>query len=260
MLRRAIPCLLLGGLLSAAQAGEPVTFPGSADSPLASKLFRHQYSLRDPDFCGAQVCVDFDNDGRRELLFASRATGNLQLLNAADGKLKWSKTLKGKQQSTSAFDVDGDGRFEILYSVSNPGLLYLLDAGGKLRGTYDSGDNKLGNSAVILDADGDGLLDGFFGSRSRYLIRLNMRFLTQVSKRTGWSQCGCYTSAMDVDRDGRWDLFAGTGDDSGAKGVLHRFDPVTLKSTWSFFTNDNASSADAVLVDIDGDGQVEINK
>ncbi len=61
----------------------------------------------------------------------------------------------------------------------------------------------------------------------------------------------------------RWSLglFAGSGDDSGGKkGVLHRIDPVTLKSVWSYKTNDNASSADPVLVDIDGDGQVEIIK
>ena len=65
---------------------------------------------------------------------------------------------------------------------------------------------------------------------------------------------------MDVDRDGRWDPFAGSGDDSTDKGVLHRYDPITLKTVWSFDTNDNASSADAVLVDIDGDGQMEIIK
>ena len=35
---------------------------------------------------------------------------------------------------------------------------------------------------------------------------------------------------MDVDKDGRWDFFAGSGDDSHGKGVLHRFDPITLKS------------------------------
>ena len=65
------------------------------------------------------------------------------------------------------------------------------------------------------------------------------------------------TSALDVDGDGRWDLFAGSGDDKLAKGALHRYDPITLQSLWSFKTDDNASSADPVLADIDDDGKVE---
>lgn len=246
-----------GGRLT---GGEPVTFRGTDGNVRASDLYCHQYTLHDPDFCGVQVCVDFDSDGRRELLFASRATGELQMLRAVDGIPVWSRKLEGKQQSVTVYDLDGDGHFEILYSVSGPGRLYLLDDRGKVLRTYESDDHKLGNSAVVLDADGDGLLEGIFGSRSRYLIRLNLQDFTTSARREGWVQCGCYTSALDVDRDGRWDLFAGSGDDHSAKGVLHHLDPVTLNSVWSFATNDNASSADAVLADIDGDGQVEIVK
>ena len=244
---------------TSAQGAEPST-GDRVTRAVKSKLFSHQYTIYDSDFCGAQVCVDFDDDGCRELLYASRATGNLQLLNAADGTVQWSRQLEGKQQSVSAYDLDQDGKFEILYSVSHPGILYLLDRKGKLLKSLDSGDNKLGNSAVVIDADQDGQLEGYFGSRQRYLIRMNMATFAQVSKREPWVQCGCYTSAMDVDQDGRWDLFAGSGDDHSAKGVIHRLDPLTLKSVWSLPTNDNASSADPVLADINGDGQVEIIK
>lgn len=225
-----------------------------------SKFFRSQYSKPDRSFCISQACADFDGNGRRELLFASRDAKQLQMLNAADGTVVWSKKLDGKQQSLSAYDLDGDEDFEILYSVSSPGLLYVLDHNGKVLRQWNSSDNKLGNSAVVIDADGDGQLDGLFGSRSKYLLRLNMADMKLSERRSGWVQCGCQTSAMDVDFDGRWDLFAGSGDDSNGKGVLHRYDPVTLKSVWSYKTNDNASSADAVLVDIDGDGQVEVIK
>jgi outer membrane protein assembly factor BamB len=232
--------------------------PTPASSP--SRLFRHQYHKADLSFCNSSVCVDFDGDGRRELLFASRKTKQLQMLRAADGTVVWSKKLTGEQQSISAYDLDSDGEFDILYTVSGPGRLYVLDRFGGVHRQWDSGDWKLGNSAVVLDSDGDGQLEGFFGSRSKYLIRLNMADLSLVQRRGDWVQCGCYTSAMDVDRDGRWDLFAGSGDDSNGKGVLHRYDPLTLKTVWSFDTNDNASSADAVLVDIDRDGQMEIIK
>jgi len=259
MVRYCLFLAILAGLSVPVCAEQPVTGE-RVTRPLASKLFRHQYTIYDPSFCGAQACVDFDDNGTRELLYASRETGNLQLLNAADGTIRWSRKLAGKQQTVSVFDLDRDGQFEILYSVSSPGHLYLLDPSGTLLKSYDSEDHKLGNSAVILDADGDGVLDGFFGSRSRFLIRMDMNKFTLLGRRSGWVQCGCYTSAMDVDHDGRWDMFAGSGDDHAVKGSFHRYDPVTLKSKWSFETNDNASSADAVLVDIDGDGKVEILK
>lgn len=227
----------------------------------ASKFFQLEYTKPDLSFCNGQICVDFDNDGQREIIFASRKTKKLQMLNASDGSVIWSKKLAGSQQSISAYDLDGDGKIEILFTVSSPGRLYVLDHTGNVLRQWDSSDFKLGNSAVIVDADGDGQLDGLFGSRSKYLLRLNMADLKLSERRAGWVQCGCHTTAMDVDRDGRWDFFAGSGDDSrGKKGVLHRIDPITLKSIWSYKTNDNASSADPVLVDIDNDGQVEIIK
>lgn len=229
-------------------------------APKSSAYFRQQYHIADDSFCNSMVCVDFNNDGRRELLFASRKTNELQMLNATDGTIIWSRKLEGESQTLSAYDLDGDGVFEILYSVSSPGRLYVIDHTGKVRRQWDSGDNKLGNSAVIADVDHDGNLDGLFGSRSRYLLRLNMTDLTQATRRTDWVQCGCFTTAMDVDMDGRWDFFAGSGDDFSGKGVLHRYDPITLKTIWSHKTNDNASSADPVLADIDGDGKVEILK
>ncbi|MDF1744784.1 MAG: FG-GAP-like repeat-containing protein [Gimesia sp.] len=233
----------------------------SSQTTKQDKLFKLNYQKSDLSFCNSQVCVDFDNDGLRALLFASRKTKTLQMLSASDGSVLWSRKFAGSQQSLSAFDLDGDGTMEILYTVSSPGRLYVLNSAGKVLRQWDSNDSKLGNSAVIVDADGDGQLDGLFGSRSKFLIRLNMADLELSRRRSNWVQCGCHTSAMDVNRDGRWDFFAGSGDDSrGRKGVLHRIDAVTLNSLWSYKTNDNASSADPVLVDIDGDGQVEIIK
>jgi len=240
-------------------AGEPQTGERSVER-VRSKLFRHQYTLYDREFCGSEVCVDFDNDGQRELLYASRAPGKLQMLDAADGRVRWSRELAGQQQSTSAFDLDGDGRWEVLYTVSDPGVMYVCDHNGQVLRQWDSSDGKLGNSPVVIDGDGDGVLDGYLGSRSRFLARVGMNDMSLLRRREGWVQCGCYTSALDVDRDGRWDLFAGSGDDYAAKGVLHRFDALTLESVWSFSTNDNASSADPVLIDLDGDGNVEIIK
>lgn len=241
-------------------AGPVVEDPAAHPPP--SKLFRYQWGIRDPGFTLAEVCADLDGDGQREIVYASRTTQRVSLLRAADGSVIWSVPIPGNQESAMAYDLDGDGRLEIIYTTSSPGRLYVLDSrSGKILKQWDSGDWKLGNSAAILDGDGDGVLDGYFGSRSHCLFRLNMRDLVTIGKRTGWSQCGCYTSALDVDGDGRWDLFAGSGDDRrGAKGVLHRYDPITLESLWSFKTDDNAASADPVLVDIDGDGKVEIIK
>ena len=54
-------------------------------------------------------------------------------------------------------------------------------------------------------------------------------------------QCGCYTSAMDVDRDGQWDLFAGSGDDRTVpRDSLFVMIHLSLKTIWKYDTDDNA--------------------
>ena len=239
-------------------AGPVVQSP--AFYPKPTKLFRYQYGIREDAFTLVQSCVDFDNDGVRELVYGSRTNQTCSLIRAADGKALWTTPLAGLCQSISAHDLDGDGRYEILFLTSNPGRLYVLDHAGRVLKHWDADDAKVGNTPVIIDADHDGILDGYLGTRSKYLVRLNMNDVSLIARRPGWVQCGCHTTAMDVDGDGRWDLFAGAGDDNRAKGVMHRFDPLTLETVWSHETNDNASSADPVLVDIDGDGQVEIVK
>ena len=242
-----------------ADLAEPIV-QNPAFYPAETKLFRYQYGIREANFTLVQSCVDFDNDGQRELVYGSRTHKSCHLLRASDGTVLWSTPMGCECQSISAHDLDGDDLYEILFVASGPGRLYVLDHSGKIVKHWDAGEWKVGNTPVIIDADHDGILDGYLGTRSKHLVRLNMQEFTTIARRPSWIQCGCHTTAMDVDGDGRWDLFAGSGDDKGAKGVLHRYDPITLQSVWSYKTDDNASSADPVLVDIDGDGQVEIIK
>jgi len=254
---------MTAGDLSDRATTDGVTKPivqNPAFHPAETKLFRYQYGIRESMFTLVQSCVDFDNDGQRELVYGSRTHKTCHLLRASDGTVLWSTPLPGQCQSISAHDLNGDNLYEILFLASGPGRLYVLDNKGEIVKQWDAGDWKVGNTPVIIDVDRDGILDGYLGTRSKYLVRLNMQELTTIARRPSWIQCGCHTTAMDVDGDGSWDLFAGSGDDKGAKGVLHRYDPLTLESVWSYKTDDNASSADPVLADIDGDGQVEIIK
>ena len=149
-------CLVTGVFLLAACIAVPLDLFAEET---AKSIFRSQYQIADQSFCNSAVCVDFDNDGERELLFASRKTKQLQLLRAADGSTVWSKEFAGDQQSLSAFDLDADGTFEIVYTVSKPGLLYILDHQGNVLRKWDSNDGKLGNSPVIVDFDSDGVAD-----------------------------------------------------------------------------------------------------
>ena len=223
------------------------------------RFLRHQYTVTFDGFGVTNVCADFQGDGTREIVYA-RKPETVAMIRASDGKQLWTQRVPGVPESVAAFDIDGDGELEIVYTTSARGWLYVLDRHGKVLRSWDSGDSKIGNSAVVLDADADGTLDGFFGTRTQRFVRLNMQELTLVSSRSGWSQCGCYTSAIDIDSDGRWDLFAGTGDDFRGKGVVHRIDPLNLESIWLHKMNDNASSGPAVIVDIDGDGQLDVLK
>jgi len=228
-------------------------------TPHSSKLFSYMYGIRDDSFCLAETCVDYWNDGKREITFASRATKRVSMLSGADGRVIWNVPIEGESQSMAAYDTDGDGTFEIFYSTSDPGKLHLLEPfTGKLLRSLELGDIKLGNSPLIID--GDGKLDAYFGTRGKYLVRMNVADFSMVRRRPHWVQCGSYTSAIDVEKTGRWALFTGSGDDRIAKGVMHRYDPVTLESIWTYPTNDNASSASAVLIDLDGDGRVDVLK
>jgi hypothetical protein len=226
-----------------------------------SALLRTQYSIQEPGFLIAQICADVNNDGTRNVVYASRGTGKTHLLRAADGSVVWSRTIPGDHQSIMAHDLDGDKDYEIIYTTSDPGRLYVLEgATGAIEKTWEAQDWKVGNSPVIADGNGDGILDGYLGTRSSALNRINMEELCTIASQSPWVQCGCHTSALDVDRDGHWDLFAGSGDDTGLNGVAYRYNPVTLEPVWQIETNDNASSADMVLVDINNDGDVEIIK
>ncbi|MEX1232428.1 MAG: FG-GAP-like repeat-containing protein [Planctomycetaceae bacterium] len=261
MIRLIIWTCVMTGLAHSFIAAEPKLIRDfdKAQRTSPKGLFSFSYRLADPSFCYASCCVDVDNDGRRDLFFASRGTKHLTRLDAQSGNIVWSKPFVGEQQSLSAFDVDQDGDFEILYTTSSPGRLNIVDHTGEVVRFWETTDWKIGNSPVILDADGNGKLDAIFGTRADSLVRLDLASFQEIARHIEWSQCGCHTSALDVDHDGTWDFFAGSGDDFGLKGRLYRFDP-TLEIRWRHDTNDNASSADAVLVDLDGDGTVEILK
>ena len=232
-----------------------------AASPPPSRLFSRQYSINEPGYLIGQVCADLDNDGKREIVYSSRGTKMVHLLRASDGAALWSTRIQSDHQSIMAYDLDSDGSYEILFAGSDPGQIYVFDSQtGKVLRQWQTEDWKIGNTPVIIDGDGDGVLDGYFGTRTRFLVRMNMNDLTTIRQRTLGGQCGCHTSALDVDHDGRWDVFAGSGDDHETKGIVYRYDPDSLELVWSCATNDNAASGDMVLADIDGDGQVEILK
>ncbi|MEZ6032960.1 MAG: VCBS repeat-containing protein [Planctomycetaceae bacterium] len=156
--------ILLLALISAAitQASELQT-GNMSSGRVHSKLFRHQYTIYDHEFCGSEVCVDFDNDGHRELLYASRVPGKLQLLNAADGSVRGSRALRGQQQSTSAFDLDGDGSVEIV-GMTFGGEVYCLDAKGSVRWRRDlrpelDDSQHMYLTPILCDLNGDRQLE-----------------------------------------------------------------------------------------------------
>jgi len=113
------------------------TIRSGADEPLLrdGRLFRAQYHVATSTLCNAGACLDIDGDGRREFVYSARKTQLLQMLDAASGKVIWSKRVEGEQHSLAAFDIDRDGRFELLSAVSKPGRLYVLDPSGAILNT-----------------------------------------------------------------------------------------------------------------------------
>jgi len=255
----------------APRAWKPVTAPkpkpanatvASACPPVPrSRFLQYQWGLSIPGYCQSELCVDLDNNGERVIVLGVRADKSLKFLRGSDGTVLRSVSLDAEVENACAYDVNDDGYLEILCTTQSPATLQVVSHDGTVVAIYRDPDSSLCNQPVVIDADFDGRPEAYFGTRNRSLIALDLATMTPKAVRDGWVQCGCQTAALDLDRSGSWSLFAGSGDDvAGRDGTLHRLDPTTLQSIWSYRTGWNAASGSVTLADINADGKCEILK
>jgi len=205
---------------------------------------------------------DIDADGRKEILVASN---NLLCAYNDDGSILWSKTLIGTAMyPPTVGDMNNDGQFEIAQATGGSpanGRIYLLDHNGNdLPGwPINHSDHWILCSPVMADVNGDNTLEIIYNERVYPQGNLHIRNMDGTSFSANWpvvidATPSVTPSAGDIDGDGSKEIILCSYNDILAfdlNGALKAGFPVLN-------TNTTFSYQSPLLVDLDGDGTLNI--
>ena len=205
---------------------------------------------------------DIDADGRKEVLVASN---NLLCAYNDDGSILWSKTLIGTAiYPPTVGDIDNDGQFEIAQATGGSpadGRIYLLDHNGNdIPGwPINHSDHWILCSPVMTDINGDDTLELIYNERVYPQGNLHIRNMDGTSFSANWpvvidATPSVTPSAGDIDGDGSKEIILCSYNDILAfnlNGALKNGFPVLN-------TNTTFSYQSPLLVDLDGDGTLNI--
>ena len=205
---------------------------------------------------------DIDADGRKEILVASN---NLLCAYNDDGSILWSKTLIGTAiYPPTVGDMNNDGQFEIAQATGGSpanGRVYLLDHNGNdLPGwPINHSNHWILCSPVMADVNGDNTLEIIYNERVYPQGNLHIRNMDGTSLNANWpvvidATPSVTPSAGDIDGDGNKEIILCSYNDILAfdlNGALKAGFPVLN-------TNTTFSYQSPLLVDLDGDGTLNI--
>ena len=202
------------------------------------------------------VIIDVNNDGIRDVIYGIRDENKVKARNGSDGTLIWETTMTSPY-APSIGDINEDGTPEIVVG-GNPYLYVLRLSDGAILDSANLG-GKLGQSAAIIDIDGNSGKEIMIGRRHSYYYMLDQNLdIVWSSNPAVYDACGAHPAIIDVANDDILDLFIGSLDTNGR---LIRFNTNTFTNEWRVLLGDsNAGTASPVLVDIDNDGLLEILK
>ena len=186
------------------------------------------------------VIADLDGDGTGEVLVTSD-DGNLYCLNS-EGRRKWNASLGGAEHfrgSPVVADLFPGGHLEVI-AASESGTVSCFSAyGGQMwsrnvEGACVAGpiviDLGYGREGVVVTTT-DGMLSAVSGSGSRV-------FDTKLG-----FQCWSTPLAVDLDRDGKLELYVGIRrDDERPEGYFYQYElsAPTKSASWRCFHGDQA--------------------
>jgi len=157
------------------------------------------------------------------------------------------------------YDIDNDGQMEIFPNCPNEPVFFIkLEPGGYKK--YVISETNAGHGIGVGDIDGDGLLE-IITSKGIFHMPKGGPFagLWEYSQEFDLGATSVPILVHDVDKDGLADIIYGAGHDYGLFWMQQKKSDDGSRA-WERHVIDNAWSQyhDMQLVDIDGDGELEL--
>lgn len=284
--------LLLSLVPTSTTQGQTFTLQPSASNPLDGLALG-----ADP----SSAFADLDNDGDIDVFIAKEDASILELENIGDNNTPlfqgfgprtinvpttttdppyWSLAYSG----TDFVDIDGDGDLDLFVAIADGSIRYYRNDGDPSTASFnhvpgasnplDAVDVGAKASVSFVDIDGDGVMDAFIGNAAGEIqyyknagTSATPQFVQQPPSNNPLSGVvggGDYApSFVDVDHDGDFDLFLGTGSDG-----FRYFENTTTGGTLTFVERMGAANPlnqvpsttglSATFVDIDGDNEIDV--
>ena len=200
------------------------------------------------------TCVDFDLDGKDEILIANNS--GWQMCLSGEGKVIWRMHADNFTAGPAAVgDVDGDGKPEVVYGTENKRML-CLDGQGRLNWLHHA-EGKFGRTNVALvDLDGDGLLEAAW-STSFNTVDSRVYVAHAVDGAPFWS--------VQTILHGYGAISVGDVDGDGTPNLVYAERANTVyaysgegEELWRTTTGGRGYMYSPHIADVDGDGQTEV--
>lgn len=211
---------------------------------------------------GSAAAADMDNDGKKEIVFATYANdGKVYCLNAEDGSVKWIYDIGGcGDVAVNIYDLNQDGQLDVFVNGScNPTAFCINGNTGALTWSVASGGGD--SPATIADIDADNKPEVIFGTFSGQIRIVNGENGT-IAKIIPVFPNALQTDPVlvDANSDGNLDIMVGSYFNSGNTYTLHCIDYASSMpiwtNTWAAVSSFHAYHGGA-LADIDKDGKME---
>ena len=211
---------------------------------------------------GGAACADLDNDGKKEIVFATyNNDGKVYCLNAENGSLKWAYNIGGcGDVAVNIYDLNMDGQLDVFVNGScNPTAFCFNGNTGALTWSVASGGGD--SPATIADIDLDGKPEVVFGNFSGQIRVLNGEN-GSLAKNIQVFTANLQTEPVltDVNADGSLDIIVANYNNSGNTYSVQCFDYNTSLPIWTntiSVINTSHAYHGGALADIDKDGKLE---